>query len=189
MKNWVRLGILGLLLVLSYISEATEHTCSVPDRALVVQAVRDCTEQYGPLVVKTGEISATADGEITLGAVADGQEKTFSSSAAAVFINGQLGITAALRPIAPEFYFAARLYFDQQGVLRLVDGWYVGIEVEVLAVDTTRRALTVRPIDQGATWRLTLSPLLSLSNSALTPGDSCFLLLDWENNIRKVIGR
>ena len=189
MKHWAILGMIGVLFVLVPGSEAIEQTFPFPDRALVVQAVRDCAKKHGPLVVVTGEISATADQGITL-AGADGQEKAYSCAAAAVFINGQLGLTAALRPIAPEFYFAARLYVDHQGVLRLVDGWYVGVEAEVLAIETDYSALIVRPLDQGETSRLPFSPLfLPRSDPPLTPGEICFFLVDWENNIRKVFRR
>lgn len=189
MKNWALFGIIGVLSLLVSGSEAAEQNFIFPDRTLVAQVVRDCTKEYGPLVVKTGEIFASADEAITLRIAADEQEKTYSSSEAAVYINGQLGIAAALRPIAPQFYFVARLYFDRQGILRLVDGWYVGVEVEVLAVDTPARGLTVRPLDQTETWCLNLTPQLCHSELAFAPGECCFLLLDWENDIRKVIRR
>jgi hypothetical protein len=189
MKNWALIGIIGLLFVLVSRSEATEQTLIFPDRTRVAQAVRDCTKEYGPLVVETGEILATADERITLRGATDGREKVYSCAVATVFINGQLGVTTALRPIAPQFYFVARLYFDYQGVLRLVDGCYAGVEGEVLAVDTADRGLTVRPLDQSDTWGLTFASPLSHSDLAFTPGECCYFLLDWENNIRKVIRR
>ncbi|NLY91922.1 MAG: hypothetical protein GX081_10025 [Firmicutes bacterium] len=185
MKIKVALTIVCLLTVASW-TGATGNGFSFPTRHRVAAALHKCGEDYGPLTVEEGEVTAVGAGWISLRSNQAG-EKTFSCMDAEIFVNGNAGDLPALRPIAPGFNFAVRLYFDQHGILRLVDGWYVGVEVEVLAVEAEGRLLTVQPLDQAQTYHLILSPHLAPSSPVLTPGSICFLLLDWEDRVRKIL--
>ncbi len=175
-----------LLTLLVLPVEAKVNDASFPNRAQVEQALRFATETWGPLSCRTGEISAVTADWICL-REKDGGEKTFFLKDAVIFVNGQRGIGTALRPIAPGFNFAACLYLDQTGVLRLVDGWYVGVEVEVRTVDWERRILTARPLDRAQTDQFTISPLLPANHPLPTPGEICYFLLDWDYQVRRII--
>jgi len=185
MKLKVPLTIICLLAMASW-TGATGNGLSSPPRDRVAAALQACVEKYGPLTDVEGEVMTVGTDWISLREV-QAREKTFSCRTAEIFVNGYAGHLSALRPIAPGFYFAARLYFDQQGILRLVDGWYVGAEVEVLAVEAGGRLLTVQPLEQAQTYRLILSPHLASPSPALAPGSICFLLLDWEYRVRKIL--
>ncbi|HEY8391711.1 MAG TPA: hypothetical protein VIL83_03195 [Capillibacterium sp.] len=187
MKRKVALTIIWLLLVASW-AGATGSGFIFPARYRVAAALRACEENYGPLTVAEGEVTAVGEGWLCF-RPQQAPEKAFPCGEAEIFVNGTAGQLPALRPIVPGFNFLVRLYFDQQGILRLVDGWYVGAEVEVLAVEDGGRRLTVQPLDQAQTYRVILSPHLNPSSSALAPGSICFLLLDWENRVHKIIGR
>ena len=63
-------------------------------------------------------------------------------------------------PLRPVLTLPLVFTLTTKGVLRLVDGWYLGVEAEVLAVDRERRLLTVRPLDQTETNQFICSPLL-----------------------------
>lgn len=185
MKIKVAITIICLLAVTSW-TGAAGNGFSFPARHRVAAALQTCAEKYGPLTVEEGEVTTVGSDWLSLRANQAG-EKTFPCLNAAIFVNGYAGLLPALRPIAPGFYFAARLYFDQQGILRLVDGWYVGAEVEIRAVEAGGRRLTVQPVDQAETYQLILSPHLAPPSPALAPGSICFLLFDWEHRVRKII--
>ena len=186
MKKRLCFGIIIFLFIRPGIRvEATGSKFSPPLRTVVEKAISCCAESYGPLVTQVGEVLAVSADRITLSGPVSGEE-TIKATVATVFVNGHSGDLMALRPVAPGFYFAARLFFDQQGILRLIDAGYVGAEVEVITVDIGRRLLTVQPLDQTQTYQLTFSPLLPATSPQLAPGDICFLLLDWENRIRKI---
>jgi hypothetical protein len=180
--------ILFSLTFLALRAEATVNGLFFPDRNQVEQTLHLYTKEYGPLVCIAGEISAVTTDGIRLREM-DRSERTFSLNDAAVFVNGQAGVNNALRPIAPGFNFTARLYFDHQGVLRLVDGWYLGVEAEVLAVDRERRLLTVRPLDQTETNQFICSPLLTTTSPLPASGEICYFLFDWEHRVRRIISR
>ncbi|HHT49099.1 MAG TPA: hypothetical protein GXZ98_07385 [Firmicutes bacterium] len=186
MKIKVLLAIVFFILAVTSRTDATVNGFSFPPPNRVAAALKACEEQYGTLAVEEGEIIAVTADRISFRGYQTG-EKTIPPSTTAVFVNGCAGELAALRPIAPGFYFTARLYFDQQGVLRLVDGWYIGAEVEILAVETGSRFLTVQPLDQTQTYRLHLSPHLTIPSSALVPGKICFLLLNGEHQVFKIL--
>lgn len=185
MKTKLSWGTVLLLTLFALRAEATTSVFSFPNRNQVEQALQNYTENCGPLVCIEGEISAVTTDGISL-RERDRRESTFSLNAAEVFVNGQAGVSAALRPIAPGFNFAARLYFDQEGVLRLVDGWYVGVEAEVLTVDPERRFLTVQPLDHAQINQFIFSPLLPATSPLPTPGEICFILFDWEHRVRQI---
>lgn len=186
MKTKIAWGILFFLITTAVPTGATVNNLSFPTRTKVEQALQEAVESWGPLVCREGEISAVVADRISLREVGRG-ESMFFLGAAEVFVNGQPGNSTALRPIAPGFNFAARLHFDQEGVLRLVDGWYVGTEVKVLAVDPERNLLTVQPLDHTRTGRLAFSPHFTATSPLPAPGETCFLLFDWEHRVRQII--
>ncbi|NLM37635.1 MAG: hypothetical protein GX202_05865 [Firmicutes bacterium] len=187
MKQKLSWGTVVLFIVLIGLpTEAMANVLAFPGRNQVEEAVRFTTENWGPLVCLAGEIAdVTAEG-IRFSAKGCG-ERFFSHQDAEVFVNGRAGLWPALRPIAPGFNFAARLYLDQAGVLRLVDGWYIGVEAEVLAIDQERGLLTVRPLDHAQTNQFSFSPLFFTTSFLPAPGEVCFFLLDWEHQVRRII--
>ncbi|NLC53313.1 MAG: hypothetical protein GX770_05045 [Firmicutes bacterium] len=186
MKRKLTWGTVLFLTLFALRAETTVNVFSFPDRNQVGQALHIHTGNYGPLVCIEGEISAVTADWISL-RQKDRGEITFSLKDAEVYVNGQVGLCTALRPIAPGLNFAARLYIDHEGVLRLVDGWYVGMEAEVLAVDPECRFLTLRPLDTPETNRFIFSPLLPTTSPLPAPGEVCFFLFDWEHRVRRII--
>ncbi|WP_231133424.1 hypothetical protein [Capillibacterium thermochitinicola] len=167
-------------------AEAMANVFGFPSRNQVEQALHSATENWGPLVCLEGEITdVTADGFRFR--ASDHEESFFSHQDAEVFVNGRAGLCTALRPIAPGFNFDARLYLDRAGVLRLVDGWYVGVEAEVLTIDPERGLLTVQPLDHAQANQFRLSPLFSATSPLPAPGEVCFFLFDWEYQVRRII--
>lgn len=58
-----------------------------------------------------------------------------------IWVNGRPGRLEALRPVAENCYFSARLWIDGDGHVRAIEGFYRGAEVELVEVEplTTER--------------------------------------------------
>ena len=165
---------------------ATSSGLSLPDRQEVRSALADLEALYTALTLAEGEVTAVGDGCLQL-RTDSGLSMTYQiPTSCAVFVNGRPGSLSALRPVSFGSFFVVRLYFDQDQIPRLIDGWYIGGLVTIMAVDTQHHTLSVQVVESNEIYRLTVIPALREELPRLTRGMVCFLLLGWEAQVRKI---
>ena len=182
----IRVYVVALMtLMVTGPAKATTSGLLLPARTEVTAEITRCQELFGPLVFREGEI-LEVDGDYIKVAGNHGVVETLKlTTDCQIFVNGRQGTLSALRPVAPGFSFMIRLYVDQQGVPRLVDGWYIGGLVTVIAISPQENFLLVQDLESNRVYRLLISQALKEETRLLAPGVTCFLLLDWETQVRK----
>lgn len=167
-------------------AQATSGGLAIPDRQAVLTTITSNEALFGLLTLNEGEV-VSVDGDRLQLVTGSGLSETYTiPSSCPVYINGRQGSLSALRPVAPGSFFATRLYVDHDQIPRLIDGWYVGGLVVIIAADSQHHTLCVQAVESNKVYHLAVSPALRGEVSRLAPGKTCFLLLGWEAQVRKI---
>ena len=187
MKTHICYLVLFILLSFAGTVNSKDTGLFIPNRTAVTAEVQLNEELFGPLEVKEGEVLEAGNDHFII-REEDGKTETFILSAdCRVFINGQQGGVSALRPVLPGFLFTVRLYIDHSGNLRLVDGWYVGGVVKVDSIDFQKGLIFVEAVENGEIYSFLIRTKFKEQIFRLVPGTACFILLDCERGIRRIL--
>lgn len=186
----IYLFFLLLLVDISLFSAASRATVAGfvnLDRSMVSEALSEVERSAGILKKKEGEVVGVQPSVLTIRDSA-GSVQDYSIADAKLFVNGRAGTLFALRPVTADCFFQARLYFDCNGKLLLVDGWYIGFEAEIISYADKggRLYLRVKGLETGEMHNLPVSPVLHDTVAGLCAGDTCYFLLDIDGNIRRI---
>lgn len=178
--------IVFILLSFTVIVNSKTTGLFIPDRMAVAKEVKLKEELFGPLEIKEGEVLEVGKDYLVIRREGGKTETFIVPADCRVFVNGQQGGILALRPVLPELFFMTRLYIDRSGNLCLVDGWYVGGVVKVASIDYLRRLIIVESVEDRKTYSFRIDPRLKEETYRLVAGTVCFILLDYESEIRRI---
>lgn len=131
-------------------SENLQASAALMDTRIDLAALEEC---YGRLTPLTGEILSVDSNQIIL--VNHGEKHLYQvDETTMIWANERTSCLKALRPVAEYCYFSARVWIDDNGRIRAIEGFYRGAEVYVMAVtelDGNRYRLIVQNLEQDQT--------------------------------------
>lgn len=161
------------------------------NRTEVWQKINEAESSCGALSFREGEIigieSEPGSTRVSLIVLLESKKReVYLLEGAQVYINGRLGSSEALKPVAPGYNFSVALYFDRQGKLRIVDAWYLGGEAKLLSITECMDGwrLQVVGIETGEIRGLAVETELFSSLERLKVGESYYFLLGIDGKVR-----
>lgn len=101
---------------------------------------------------------------------------------AAIYVNGRPACPAAARPVGPDQFFWAGLWWSRAGEVLVMEAVYCGGEMTV--VSASPEALSGSIPETGAVLHLPVAA--SCRRPPFSPGDAIYVLLDLEGRIRRI---
>lgn len=175
-----RLGMMIALLALAFLAQsscqATIADLPYMDRTAIKQKIMEAESSGGQLRRITGEVLVAGKTKLTL-RNEEGVIQEYFLVGADLYLNGQPSSGEALHPIYPGRNFQARLYIDEEDMVKVVEAWYIGGEGQLVRLHPPdangRFSITLRALDTPRERQFLVSQELNEVIKSISP-ETCF---------------
>lgn len=187
------LGVLITLLTLAFFAkslcQATAADLPHMDRTAIRQKIADAERNGIRYHMITGEVLVGEKSRLIL-RNKEGAVQEYFLSDTDVYLNGQLSSGEALRPIYPGRPFQARLYVDEEGMVKIAEAWYIGGEGELICLhrlEDGRFSITVRALDTSREGQFIVSQELNDEIRNIPPRTFFYYQLNLDGEISYIL--